>query len=154
MQALSILPSVINKENYQKFLPVLQEMINSNDTLAAPCVAFLAHSFQPLNATAAKQLLLALIKKYPKNIYVADAVISNLENKESVWYKRLLALNPDTNFVINKRLEKVMDDIVNTKNRSNAKRIAKEFPKGVKLFQSVCQTCRGSDGNGIKSLAP
>ena len=47
-----------------------------------------------------------------------------------------------------------MDDIVNTKNRSNAKKIAKEFPKGVKLFQSVCQTCHGPDGNGIKSLAP
>lgn len=154
MQALSVLPSVINKANYQKFLPVLQEMIHSSDTLATPYIAFLAHSFQPLNPMAARQLLLALIKKYPDNIYVADAVISNFENKENTWYKELMGFNPDTNLVINKRLKKVMEDIVNTKNRSDAQGIAKEFPKGVKLFQSVCQTCHGLDGNGIKSLAP
>ena len=122
MQALSVLPSVINKVNYPEFLPALQEMIHNNDTLATPYIAFLAHSFQPLNARAARQLLLALIKKYSDNIYVADAVISNLENKENAWYKELLGLNPDTNLIVKKRLKKVMDDILNTKNRSNAKK--------------------------------
>ena len=154
MQALSVLPSVIDKKNYQQFLPVLQEMIKNNDTLAAPYIAFLAHAFQPLNAVAARQLLVTLTKKYPENIYVADAIISNLENKESAWYKEALSFNSDTSLTINKRLKKVIDDIAKAKNNSNAKNLAKEFPKGVALFQSVCQTCHGPDGNGVSALAP
>jgi mono/diheme cytochrome c family protein len=32
--------------------------------------------------------------------------------------------------------------------------LKKEFPKGEALFTSVCQTCHGADGGGVKSLAP
>src|SRR5215203_2184282 len=38
MQALSIVPSIISKTNYRQLLPVLQQMVNRNDTLAAPYI--------------------------------------------------------------------------------------------------------------------
>ena len=47
-----------------------------------------------------------------------------------------------------------MDDIVKAKNSSNAKKLEKEFPRGVAIYKSVCQTCHGSDGNGVTALAP
>lgn len=154
MQGLSVLPSVLNKKNVQQFLPVFQKMIDQNDTLAAPYIGFLVHHIQPLNPTAARNLLLTLTKKYAASIYVADAIITNLENKEAAYYKEAISFNADTTLAINKRLKKVIDDIVSAKNNSNAKKLAKEFPKGVALFESICQTCHGKDGNGVPSLAP
>jgi len=154
MQALSVIPSIITRKNYRQFLPVLQEMVTHNDTLAAPYIAFLVHSIQPFNPVAARQLLIRLTKKYPENLFVADAIISNLQNKEAAWYKKALGFNSDTSIAINKRLKKVIDDIARAKNNSNAKNIAKQFPEGVALFGSVCQTCHGTDGNGVPSLAP
>jgi mono/diheme cytochrome c family protein/glucose/arabinose dehydrogenase len=154
MQALSVVPSIINRKNYQQFLPVLKQMIDENDTLAAPYIAFLVHSLQPLNAAAANNLLMALTKNYGNNMYVADAIISNLENKEAAFYKAALKINPDTSVTINKRLKKVLEDIAAAKNSSNAKALQKQYPRGAAIFQSVCQTCHGKDGNGVTSLAP
>jgi len=154
MQALSVVPSIISKKNYQQLLPVLQQMINGNDTLAAPYIAFLLNSFRAMNAAAANDLLLTLTKQYGSNVYVADAIISNLQNKEAVFYKQALKINPDTSIALNKRLKKVIADIAAAKNNSNAKKLEKEFPKGAAIFQSVCQNCHGKDGNGIASLAP
>ena len=154
MQALSVVPSIISRKNYQQLLPVLQQMINGNDTLAAPYIAFLLNSFRAMNAAAANDLLLTLTKQYGSNVYVADAIISNLQNKEAVFYKQALKINPDTSIALNKRLKKVIADIAAAKNNSNAKKLEKEFPKGAAIFQSVCQNCHGKDGNGIASLAP
>lgn len=154
MQALSVLPSIINKNNFHQFLPQMQKMVDHNDTLAAPYIGFLIHYIQPFDAVAAHQLLTTLTKKYPSNVYVADAVISNLYNKEADYYKEWLTNNADTSVAINKRLKKVIDDIAKAKNNSNAESIARLYPQGVSLFGSVCQTCHGKDGNGIPSLAP
>lgn len=154
MQALTVLPSLVNRNNYQQFLPVLEEMISSNDTLATPYIAFLVHTFQPFNPAGSNRLLLTLAKKYPENIYVADAIISVLENKENSFYNEELKINSDTNLIINKRLKKVVNDIAMEKHNSNFKKLAREYPKGVALFQAVCQSCHGVDGNGVKGLAP
>jgi mono/diheme cytochrome c family protein len=154
MQALSVLPSVMDKRNYPLFLPVLQQLLVENDTLAAPYIAYLAHAIDPLDPPAAHQLLLSLGKKYPDNKYVADGIISNLENKESAFYQEMLAAEPDTNLAINNRLRKLIGAVAKAKNNSDAGALAAEFPRGFALFHSVCQTCHGEDGNGVKGLAP
>jgi mono/diheme cytochrome c family protein len=153
MQALSVLPSILNKNNYQPFIPVLKAILQ-NDTLAAPYLAFLANKIQHFDPAGAQELQTALIRKYPDNIYVADAVISGLYDKEDAFYKKALTINPDTSITFNKRLKKVITDIEKARNSSNFKKLAKEYPKGAAIFQSVCQTCHGTDGNGITSLAP
>ena len=154
MQALTALPSIMNKNNYRQFLPALKAMLSNNDTLAAPYLAFLVHSMQPLDPSLAHGLLLDLTRKYESNIYVTDAIISSLYNKEDEFYKEALAINPDTRVPFNRRLKAVIDDIAKAKNNSNLKRLAKEYPRGATIFQTVCQTCHGADGNGIPSLAP
>ena len=154
MQALSVLPSVINKNNAAQYAATLAQMVNSSDTLAAPYIAFLAHYIQPYNAGKAKQLLLTLTEKYPNNVYVADAIISNLQNKEAAYYAEIRKKEPDTSLAINKRLSKVIADIAKAKNNSNAEKLAKLYPKGAAIFHSLCQTCHGTDGNGVTALAP
>jgi mono/diheme cytochrome c family protein len=154
MQALSVLPSIINKNNYAQFIPVLQKMIDNNDTLAAPYIGYLVYYIQPYNATLANKILMQLVSKYAANKYVADAVISNLQNRESEFLKDVIKTNPDTTTVFASRLRKVMDDVAKAKNQSNQKKLAALYPRGAKIFTTLCQTCHGVDGNGTTALAP
>jgi mono/diheme cytochrome c family protein/glucose/arabinose dehydrogenase len=149
MQAMSVIPSVINKENYKEFSSIFRLMLNQDDALAAPYLAFLNPYLATFDPIVAKQLLMDLVKKYPNNIFVADAVISNLKNKESVFYTELSA---DTSLAISKRLKKVIED--KEKKSGNTVDVSREYPKGATLFRSICQTCHSADGNGINGLAP
>lgn len=152
MQALSVLPSVLNRGNYKELLQVLITILDENDTLAAPYLAFLSPYIQAFDPDAANKLLLDLSKKYSSNVFISDAVISNLQNKEAGFYKEFTGINPDTSLVINKRLKKIVDDMA--KKKVNAPDPAKEFPRGLALYRSICQACHGADGNGVNGLAP
>ena len=152
MQALTVLPSVLNRENHIEFLPVLIAMLSENDTLAAPYLAFLSPYIQAFDPTAANKLLLVLSNKFASNIYISDAVISNLQSKEASFYREFTANNPDTSLVLSKRLKKIVDDMA--KKKVNALDPAKEFPRGLALYRNICQACHGADGNGVNGLAP
>lgn len=154
IQALTALSAVINKTNYKQYASVLQDIINSTDTLAAPYIAFSTNLIQPFSQVLSDELLLSLSKKFPENIYVADAIISNLKNREVLFYKKLIAINSDTSLNIHKRFIKIIADINNNKVNKDVALLKKQFPKGVNLFQSVCKTCHGENGNGLSSLAP
>lgn len=154
MQALSVMPSIINKYNYQQFLLLMQQMLNANDTLAAPYIAYLVPLIRSFNSMAAGELLNTLAKKYGTNIYVADAIISNLKNREKDYLVEALRINPDTSIAINKRLKKVLGDIENAKKKGNEKKLGREYPRGVAIYKTVCVTCHGGDGNGVTTLAP
>jgi HEAT repeat protein len=78
MEALSVIPSIINKNNYRQFVSVFDEMMNNNDTLAAPYIAYNMYYVQKLDDKTAHDILINLIKKYGNNSFVSDAVISNL----------------------------------------------------------------------------
>ena len=152
MQALVVLPSVLNRENYKEFLAVLTAILDENDELAAPYLAFLGPHIQAFDSAEANKLLLGLSKKYANNIFISDAVISNLQNKEAGFYKEFTGINPDTSLVLSKRLKKIVDDMA--KKKVNAPDPAKEFPRGLALYRSICQACHGADGNGVNGLAP
>ncbi len=152
MQALGVLPSVLNRANYKELLKVLITMLDENDTLAAPYLAFLSPYIQAFDPDAANKLLLDLSKKYSGNVFISDAVISNLQNKEAGFYKEFTGINPDTSLIISKRLKKIVDDMA--KKKVNAPDPAKEFPRGLALYRSICQACHGADGNGVNGLAP
>ncbi|WP_232065008.1 DUF7133 domain-containing protein [Rhodocytophaga rosea] len=154
MQALSVLPSLINKTNYTQYLPVMERMVEQKDTLAAPYIAFLIHYIESIERNAANKLVKKVVKQYPDDIYVADAVISNVEDRESVFLKELPALVSDTNLAIYTQTNRVITQIQNAQARRNPEALKKEFPKGAVMFTSICQTCHGPDGNGVQSLGP
>ncbi|HEY4289568.1 MAG TPA: c-type cytochrome [Puia sp.] len=131
--------TLINNNNYRPYLPALKKLIDNEDTLAAPYIAFSIND---------PQLQARLRRKYPHNIYVADAIISNLYNKEAQ------TLGSDTTLALNRRLKKVLADVEKAKNNSNQKSLAKKYPRGATIFQTVCQACHGADGNGTTALAP
>jgi mono/diheme cytochrome c family protein/glucose/arabinose dehydrogenase len=154
MQALTLLSAVMTDTTYKEYLPVLQKLLREKDTLAVPIIAFLVNSIQSFDKAAADTLLNTIIQNYPGNKYVADAVITGLQDEEATFLKKLTVFKSDTSLAINKQLQKVIADIKNSMNDKNAKELEKKYPKGVGLFKATCQTCHGADGNGIQSLAP
>jgi mono/diheme cytochrome c family protein len=154
MQAITVSPSIIGKTNYKQFADAFGRIIANNDTIAAPYVGFAANYIRPFDKQAADGLLVGLVKKYPDNLFVADAVVNNLQDREEAFKKELTTIVPDTNHTIYKRIDRVITAIQNAKNNSDPKVLAKLYPKGAAIFNTVCKTCHGEDGNGVPSLAP
>ncbi|GAB3920438.1 DUF7133 domain-containing protein [Larkinella terrae] len=154
MQGLTAIPSVITSASEPKITASLTKLLDANDTLAAPYIGFLAHSIAEFNPSAAHQLLTRLSKAYPQNRYVADAVTSNLQDQETQFEQELVASVSDQNATIYKQLRRATATAKNALANRNPEVLKKQFPKGEALFTSVCQTCHGIDGNGIKSLGP
>ena len=154
MQALSVLPSVMNASNYHQYIPVLEQLLTQNDTLAAPYVAFVVRTLKPIDKVAADNLLQKVVKGYANNKYVADAVISAMQDREEIFMKEVAAFAPDKELAINKRLQAVITDKINKRTGRDPETLRKEYPKGTTLFYFNCKTCHGMDGNGTPSLAP
>ncbi|WP_316811610.1 c-type cytochrome [Pedobacter heparinus] len=153
-QALSVLPSAINSSSYHYFTEALMKMVQADDQMAAPYVAFSANYIRPFDAGAADKLLMDLVRKYPGNAYVSAAVISNLAFREERFASDIERFVPDVNLAIKKQLKNVITGVNNSQKNRDPSLLIRDFPKGAALFASTCQTCHAPDGNGIKSLAP
>jgi mono/diheme cytochrome c family protein len=154
MQALNVLPEVISGSSYAYYLSALKDMTLKSDELSAIYIMYALNAVKPYQEEACESLRLALLKKYPANVYLAAAMISNVAYKEEYYKDKFAAIWPDTNVAVNKQLNVLVSKIRSAKKNSDPLALAKEFPKGAALFASSCQTCHGADGNGIKSLAP
>jgi len=154
VEAISAASSVINKGNYRQFTEAMKQMLVSNDTLTAPYLAFQLAAIRPFNMATADDLWMDIARKYPDNIYVADALISNLEKREEVFFKKIRVVETDTNLAIIKRFEKTLEDIIKNEYKKNTELLIKKFPQGARLYENICKTCHGNDGNGVASLAP
>ena len=154
MQAITASPSVIDKNNAKEFAGAFEQIIAKNDTVAAPYIGFVANAVQPFEKEAANNLLISLVKKYPNNLFVADAVVSNLQDREEAFQKEIAPIAPNANLAINQRIQRVVAAVQNAKNNSDPRVLARQYPKGAAIFNTVCKTCHGEDGNGIASLAP
>src|SRR5690606_17251739 len=60
----------------------------------------------------------------------------------------------DTGPVIVKQLKTAMETAEREKEAYKQIALAKKYPAGAEIYNTLCQTCHGMDGNGVKSLAP
>lgn len=154
VQALSVLPSVINAVSSKYYVAALEELLAEGNAQMAPYIAFLSNYIRPYHPDAAENLLIKLVKKYPGDRYVATAVISNLAYREESFAATIAKSVPDTGLLINSKLRSVIAGVSSAKKNRDPLLLNREFPKGAALFASSCQTCHAADGNGISSLAP
>jgi mono/diheme cytochrome c family protein len=150
-QAMAAIPSIISKSNQKSIFQALQQF--TGDSANAVKLALLLGRIQSFDPAGVEQMQSGLLKKYPGSVYIADAIISTMENREDVLNK-LLVKNNDTGLIVYQRLAKVRKDMVNKQNAGKTAALMKLYPKGAKIFTTVCQTCHGNDGEGVQSLAP
>ena len=151
-QALTVLPSVLNKSNANIFIPKIIATCVHEAT--APVAAFTIPALAKYEPARAAQILQTLWEIHYDDKFVADAAISVMKDKETELLATLKSWNTDTNLVIRRRVEKVLVDISNHRKARLDEALVREFPRGNLLFKTICQTCHGADGEGIQSLAP
>jgi len=155
VQALSAMISISDETNFEQFTPYLDKMIDDKDDLAAPYIAFFAaEKMKTFDVDESKRLIFKLLQTFPKNNFVADAIVSGLQDKEETFLSGLQAHDIKPESVIYEKLTKVLNDIEKAKNDVNTKAAAEKFPEGALLYNQFCATCHGKDGYGIESLAP
>lgn len=153
-QALSALPAILSASNHAEFKPDLQRLVSQPDTLIAPYLAFQIGNLQKFDTKTSSEMYMQLALKYPDNMYVVDAIISNLKGHESSFYKQAKLLKQDTTQLIYAQLRQVIKDIKSNETNKDANVLRRQYPRGASLFRSTCQPCHGADGNGVRALAP
>ena len=153
IQAIGVLPSVMDNRTYKEYLPVLRELIAENDSTLAPYLAFQMNAIKPYDETAATDMLLTIASNNADNQYVSEAVLSNLHDREQAFFKRLKSKSPQKS-LISERFVKALADIESNLKNKDINLLRKQYPRGASLYFSTCQACHGSDGNGVQSLAP
>ncbi|MCE7068492.1 c-type cytochrome [Dyadobacter sp. CY326] len=154
MQGLAVSPALMTPSSYQQFASVFNTMIDENDTLSAPYIALISRTIERFDSSVSRGLLTKLATKYPNNRFVSDAVISNLQDQEEAFQTEISASLTNPDFTFNKQLQRVVTNLRSARGNRNPETLKKDFPKGEMLFTSICQTCHGADGGGVKSLAP
>jgi mono/diheme cytochrome c family protein len=152
LQALAAMPAVITPQQVSRVVQLITPLAQS--VLQAPSVALLLPYIKHVNPAAAGQLQTALLHKYANDRYVTDAIIANNAGHEQQLLDEVTKWNADTSLLIRHRLKRVLSDIEKQRKARLSAGLEKQYPRGVKIFKTVCQTCHGSDGNGIQSLAP
>jgi mono/diheme cytochrome c family protein len=154
IQALSVIPAVINETSAAIYIKALNDPAWLNNKETAVYLALLNQAIRKYDAAAADGMLNKLVKAYPNDKFVSDAVIANLEGKEEVFQKMIIGQLPDTSLALNRQLKTVVTNKFNALNNNDPKESERLFPSGAALFRTNCQTCHGADANGIASLAP
>ncbi len=153
-QSFAAVRSVLSTSNYKSFFSAFEKMISRGDTSLFPYIAFQGQFLKGLDNAASERLLLKLVVAKPDSRYLADAVISGLEDEEEAFKREVLSMVPDTAMSIHKRLNVALKNAESERANANAQQAAILYPKGASLFGTICQTCHGVDGNGVQFLAP
>ncbi|MGN7820700.1 DUF7133 domain-containing protein [Chitinophaga sp. 22536] len=152
VQALAALPSVLDSKTAKAAAGKLDSL--ADKPFFAPYVAYLLPALGKTDKAAAGRLEEKLMKAYARDRYIAAALVNNAVNREAALLKQLVAFNPDTALALNKQLNNVLKNMDNAASAKKMDALAEKYPRGYKIFNTVCQTCHGKNGNGIASMAP
>ncbi|MEO8721788.1 MAG: dehydrogenase, partial [Ginsengibacter sp.] len=96
-----------NKQDADFWLKKYNSILAENTTCLAPYLAFLGAATMKYSSSA-NDILINTVKKYAGNPFVADAVISGLENKEKPFLALYIQTIKDTSDFFAKRLNDVI----------------------------------------------
>jgi len=152
--ALMLVPAVMNASNLKDFAPHLESIAARKEVRSSITLTYILPTVAKYDEKLSNDILYRIANDFDNNVYVADAVISNLEGKEAVFHERMLASNPGKPMEVNKRLDQVISDIEKNKNNRDVNPLLHKYPRGAAIYKNTCQPCHGDDGNGIELLAP
>src|SRR5699024_11099923 len=148
-QALTALIGILNKDNFQEYIPGIKQMEARKDSILAPYVAYVVGKLFTIDPSTAIPLWKMLLTKYSGNKYVVDAVISSIQKKEEQFKNKYQSAE-----LFHRQLKTALENKDHPESEKKLKALKKKYPKGYAVFNGFCQTCHGMDGNGIKYVAP
>ena len=152
--AFGLTPSVINRDNYRMFTTVWEKLIADNLTMTFPYIAFGMNAVKAFDDALAQDILHRLAGKQPGNPYLAAAIVSTLQDRESEFLSAAGQSISDTASALIVQLKSAAENRIKESNSRNQVLLSKKYPKGAEFYSTICQTCHGPDGNGVQGLAP
>lgn len=152
--ALMLAPALMNASNMKDFAPNLKAVAARKEARSSITLAYILPTVAEYDEKLSNDILYQIANAFHDNVYVADAVISNLQGRETEFHERILASNPGKTMEVNKRLDQVIADIEKNKNNRDINPLLAKYPRGAALYKNTCQPCHGEDGNGTDLLAP
>lgn len=152
--AFGLTPSVINRDNYRMFTTVWEKLIADNLTMTFPYIAFGMNAVKAFDDALAQDILHRLAGKQPGNPYLAAAIVSTLQDRESEFLSAAGQSISDTASALIVQLKSAAENRIKESNSRNQVLLSKKYPKGAEFYNTICQTCHGPDGNGVQGLAP
>lgn len=149
-EALAAVAAVVDRSTYATYEAMVEQQLRRRDSLEAPAIACILSRLYTYSPATVDESFFTLIKHYPDNPYILDAIISGLSGRETKFLKAF----PDTTQTFHKRLTRVLKKKAALEQRSSLKKLQAQYPLGYGIFHTVCQTCHGADGNGIRFQAP
>ncbi|MBS1748552.1 MAG: c-type cytochrome [Bacteroidetes bacterium] len=145
----------INDTSYNRKEFILKTKTLINDSVLAPCIAFKSYAFAGYSNSVMEDIQHLLLTTYPYSKTIAQAIISGSSGYEVVLDRHLKKGSKlPENAVVFAELQHVFTYIQETQNPGREKLLEKKYGRGIWLFKTTCQTCHGSDGEGIENLAP
>lgn len=154
MQALTASASILSPENSSLLGDAYFSLINQQEELIAPYLAFNLTAYSKINKEAADNLSMELAKAFPNNQWVASGILSAKQNQEADFLKKVQGVGIEQESQLVQNTRAVLKHIEKRKSDRNTRAAAEKFPKGALIYQSTCATCHGKDGYGLESLAP
>lgn len=152
--AFGLTPSVINRDNYRMFTGVWEKLIRENRAMTFPYIAFGMKAVKAFDDALAQEMLYRLSEKQPGNPYLAAAIVSTLQDRESEFLSTISGSVSDTASALIVQLKSAIENRIRESNSRNQALLSKQYPKGAEFYNTICQTCHGADGNGVQGLAP
>ncbi len=152
--AFGLTPSVIDRDNYRLFTAVWEKLIAGDKLMTFPYIAFSINAVKAFDDALAQEILHRLARKQPGNPYLAAAIVSNLRDRESEFLKVSAQTISDTTSALIVQLKSAIENGIKESLSRNQALLSKKYPKGAEFYNTICQTCHGSDGNGVQGLAP
>ncbi len=139
--------------NKNEFIRKTETLID--DSTVAPYIAFKSFVFGVYGGNLMEDIQRLLLSAYPFSKTIAQAIISSAPGYETVLDHRLRkGIKLPANAVVFGELQRVFTYIKQTQNPGREKLLEEKYARGIGLFKTTCQTCHGSDGEGIENLAP
>ncbi len=141
------LSNYIVKEDLNDFLKKAKAIQNAEVEL------YLCYASGFLAQQGDSTLWLSLAQKYGNRSIFAEALISNIQDKETILLEKLT--NQEDTLVLflkntlqNRRQDKIQSPQIKTN------KLLDQRNQGMELYARYCGSCHGSDGKGIENLAP
>lgn len=149
IHALTVLIAMIDKSNYKQYLPSIEHILSEKDSSLALYIAYVANKLFTFSPGSADHLWTKLTDEYPSNLYIADAMISGIQDKEAIFSHRYKKFA-----LFHKQLDKVLKNKAEYNKNLDLSKLINRYPEGYAIFEGTCQTCHGAKGEGIKFVAP
>lgn len=152
--AFGLTPSVISRDNYRIFTAIWEKFIDDDRTMRFPYIAFGMNAVKAFDDALAREILHRLARKQHGNPYLAAAIVSVLQDRESEFLAASAQYISDTTSALIVQLKSAIENRIKESNTRNQELLSQKYPKGAEFYNTICQTCHGPDGNGVEGLAP